>query len=160
MALINCPECGHTMSNHAEKCPNCGLPQSLFYGSATTPNAAHQPSDHQQPQQSQMQQHPQQYQMQQQQYHGYNYNSLGQQSNPNLVKPSNHQLLAIMALIFGGLIFGIVSLVYSSKVDTLWAQGSYSESVKASDSARIWAVLGIALNIIGFFVMIILAATL
>lgn len=31
MALINCPECGHVVSDHAETCPNCGIriaPQS------------------------------------------------------------------------------------------------------------------------------------
>lgn len=26
MALINCPECGHQMSDTAKKCPNCGAP--------------------------------------------------------------------------------------------------------------------------------------
>ena len=25
MALINCPECGHVVSDHAETCPNCGI---------------------------------------------------------------------------------------------------------------------------------------
>ena len=26
MALINCPECNHEISDKAEKCPNCGFP--------------------------------------------------------------------------------------------------------------------------------------
>ncbi len=26
MALINCPECGHQVSNTAKSCPNCGTP--------------------------------------------------------------------------------------------------------------------------------------
>lgn len=28
MALIQCPECGHSVSNHAIACPNCGYPIS------------------------------------------------------------------------------------------------------------------------------------
>ena len=30
MALIRCPECGNSISDRAEKCPNCGLPASYF----------------------------------------------------------------------------------------------------------------------------------
>lgn len=30
MALIHCPECGNSISDRAEKCPNCGLPASYF----------------------------------------------------------------------------------------------------------------------------------
>ena len=26
MALTNCPECGKEISDHADKCPNCGAP--------------------------------------------------------------------------------------------------------------------------------------
>ena len=29
MALIQCPECGHSVSNHAIACPNCGYPISV-----------------------------------------------------------------------------------------------------------------------------------
>ena len=29
MALINCPECGHQMSDTAKKCPNCGYSKSM-----------------------------------------------------------------------------------------------------------------------------------
>lgn len=31
MALIQCPECGRTISDRAYQCPECGLPQSEFY---------------------------------------------------------------------------------------------------------------------------------
>ncbi|WP_028603973.1 zinc ribbon domain-containing protein [Ottowia thiooxydans] len=29
MALIQCPECGHTISTQATACPSCGHPQRL-----------------------------------------------------------------------------------------------------------------------------------
>ena len=31
MALIKCPECGNTISDKAEKCPQCGLPAEYFH---------------------------------------------------------------------------------------------------------------------------------
>lgn len=30
MAIINCPECGKKISEYAERCPSCGLPQDKF----------------------------------------------------------------------------------------------------------------------------------
>jgi ribosomal protein L37E len=30
MALINCPECGRTVSDFANACPNCGYPVSMM----------------------------------------------------------------------------------------------------------------------------------
>ena len=30
MALINCPECGNSISDKAEKCPHCGVPAKYF----------------------------------------------------------------------------------------------------------------------------------
>ena len=30
MSLFICPECGHQISDKAEKCPHCGLPSSYF----------------------------------------------------------------------------------------------------------------------------------
>jgi hypothetical protein len=38
--------------------------------------------------------------------------------------------------------FGIVSIVYSTKVSGLWAQGRYAEAQSASDSAKKWAIIG------------------
>ncbi len=32
MSLIKCPECGKEVSDKAEKCPHCGLPQEYFVG--------------------------------------------------------------------------------------------------------------------------------
>ncbi len=38
--------------------------------------------------------------------------------------------------------FGIVSLVYSSKVSGLWAQGRYAEAQSTADNAKKWAIIG------------------
>ena len=39
MALIRCPECGNSISDRAEKCPQCGLPASYF--SSLSKNTPH-----------------------------------------------------------------------------------------------------------------------
>ena len=35
MAIFICPECGHQISDKAEKCPYCGLPAEFFYMQST-----------------------------------------------------------------------------------------------------------------------------
>jgi hypothetical protein len=37
---------------------------------------------------------------------------------------------------------GIVSIVYSTKVSGLWAQGRYAEAQEASTNAKKWAIIG------------------
>ncbi|KUH84824.1 hypothetical protein AU187_20170 [Mycobacterium sp. IS-1556] len=44
--------------------------------------------------------------------------------------------------------FGIVSIVYASKVSGLWAQGQYAQAQKASDDAKKWAIWGAIAGVI------------
>jgi predicted RNA-binding Zn-ribbon protein involved in translation (DUF1610 family) len=37
MALIHCPECGSTISDRAEKCPNCGITLRSSYVTVSNP---------------------------------------------------------------------------------------------------------------------------
>jgi hypothetical protein len=62
-------------------------------------------------------------------------------------KPDNHMVLAILSLVLGSFIFGIISLIYSTKVDSLWASGCYTEAISASNNARIWAIVGFVVTI-------------
>lgn len=143
MALITCPECGQNISNMADKCPHCGLPQSHFNSQATIAQPNPQPAP--QPQMGAQLCYPYQ-QPQQPQMNAFgNYNG-GRMAQP--VKPDSYMALAIISLIIGGLLFGIISLVYSSKVDSLYANGNYTEAISASNSAKIWAIVGIALGVI------------
>ena len=51
-------------------------------------------------------------------------------------KPDNYLVWAILTTILCCLPFGIVSIVYSSKVDKLYFNGQYDEALAKSKSAK------------------------
>lgn len=87
----------------------------------------------------------------------------GQPQRPNLPprKPDNYLVWAILTTLFCCLPFGIVAIVKSSKVDSLWYAGYYDEAIQASLEAKKWsiisAVAGAAAIILyfGFYALII-----
>jgi hypothetical protein len=56
--------------------------------------------------------------------------------------PDNYLVWAILVTVFCCLPLGIVSIVKSSKVTTLWAQGQQAEAYAASQEAKKFAVWG------------------
>ncbi len=62
-------------------------------------------------------------------------------------KPDNHLAWAILSTIFCCLPLGIVSIVYSSKVDGLYNAGDYAGAFNAASKAQSYALWG---TIIGF----------
>lgn len=57
---------------------------------------------------------------------------------PSMPKPNNFLVWAILSTLFCCLPFGIVSIVYASKVDGLWYAGEYAEAQSAASKARTW----------------------
>ena len=57
---------------------------------------------------------------------------------PPMVKPNNYLVWAILGTIFCCLPFGIVSIVYASKVDGLWLAGDYFAATEAARKAKTW----------------------
>ncbi|WP_421842820.1 CD225/dispanin family protein [Mycobacterium sp.] len=57
-------------------------------------------------------------------------------------EPDNYLVWAILCTVLCCLPFGIVSIVYSTKVSGLWAQGRYAEALTASANAKKWAIIG------------------
>jgi hypothetical protein len=51
--------------------------------------------------------------------------------------------MAIVTTVACCLPFGIVSLVYSNKVNTLWQSGRYDEAVEASNKAKMWWIVSL-----------------
>lgn len=50
--------------------------------------------------------------------------------------------------------FGIVGIVYASKVSSLYAQGSYNEAVQASSTAKTWTLVGFICGLIGILLYV------
>lgn len=72
------------------------------------------------------------------------------------VMPPSYLVWSILATIFCCLPFGIVAIVKSAKVESLYAQGDYDKSLQSSNDAKKWciisAVVGIVVSIIAFIV--------
>lgn len=67
-------------------------------------------------------------------------------------KPSTYLAWSILATIFCCLPFGIVAIVKSTQVDSLWNMGQYAAAQNASDAAKKWvivaAVVGVVLAVV------------
>jgi hypothetical protein len=69
------------------------------------------------------------------------------------VQPDNHLVWGILVTLFCCLPFGIVSIVKSSQVSTLWAQGQYAEAQRSADDAKKWAIWGAAATVVLYVVI-------
>lgn len=63
-------------------------------------------------------------------------------------KPDNYLGLAIVTVLFN-LIFGIVAIIYSVRVNKLWNKGDRAGAEKASKNARGCCIAGLILGVIG-----------
>lgn len=79
-------------------------------------------------------------------------------------RPDSYLALAIISTILCCLPIGIVSIVYATKVNSLYADGNYEEANKASKNAKTWGLVSIGIGVLfylGFFLIygaIIMAA--
>lgn len=59
-------------------------------------------------------------------------------------RPSSYLALAIISTILCCLPTGIVSIIYSTKVNGLYEDGKYEEAQRASKNAKTWGLISIA----------------
>ncbi|MBO4370685.1 MAG: CD225/dispanin family protein [Paludibacteraceae bacterium] len=59
-------------------------------------------------------------------------------------RPDNYLVWAILSTVCCCVPFGIVSIVFSSKVDRLYDDGEYEEAQMTADKAKKWAVISAA----------------
>jgi interferon-induced transmembrane protein len=71
-------------------------------------------------------------------------------------EPNNYLVWAILCTVLCCLPFGIVSIVYSTRVSGLWAQGRYPEAQAAADSAKKWAIIGAIVGAVVYVIAIVL----
>lgn len=77
------------------------------------------------------------------------------QQQMSMLKPSSNLVWGILCTCLCCLPFGIVSIVYASKVDSYWAIGLYNDAVDASRKARNWALWGAVLSFIAGFLILL-----
>lgn len=70
-------------------------------------------------------------------------------------EPDNYLVWAILSTLLCCLPAGVVSIVYSSKVSGLWAQGRYGEAQAASASARKWAIISAVAAVVSWVALVI-----
>ncbi|MBW1296794.1 CD225/dispanin family protein [Aquimarina litoralis] len=68
----------------------------------------------------------------------------------NQPRPSNHLALAIISTILCCMITGIVSIIYSTQVNTKYDAGDYEGAVAASKNAKLWGLIGIGVSLVGW----------
>jgi Interferon-induced transmembrane protein len=76
---------------------------------------------------------------------------------PGGAQPNNNLVWAILTTLFCCLPLGIVSIVKSTQVSGLWAQGQYAEAQKAADDAKKWAMWSAIVGAVVIVVYLIIA---
>lgn len=75
------------------------------------------------------------------------------------LKPSNWLWQSIVATILCCLPFGIVGIVFASRVDSLYYNNRYAEAEAASKKAKTWTLVAIGAGIIYLIIWIVLMTT-
>ena len=89
-----------------------------------------------------------------------NFNQSFNQIN-NTVPPDNYLAWAIITTVLCCLPFGIVAIVYSSKVNGLWIAGHTREALEAAKSAKTWSIVSASVGaavIIIYLIFVVVAA--
>ncbi|HIZ85340.1 MAG TPA: CD225/dispanin family protein [Candidatus Coprenecus stercoravium] len=77
-------------------------------------------------------------------------------SYPRAEMPPTYLVLSILVTILCCLPFGIIGIVYASKVDSYWSAGRVDEAYAYSRKARKWSLAGILLSVVLLIVYLIL----
>ncbi|RSK38244.1 MULTISPECIES: CD225/dispanin family protein [Mangrovimonas] len=68
-------------------------------------------------------------------------------------RPNSYLALAIISTILCCLPAGIVSIIYSTKVNSLYEDGNYAEAERASKNAKTWGIVSVALALLIYIVI-------
>ncbi len=71
-------------------------------------------------------------------------------------RPSSYLALAIVSTILCCLPLGIISIVYATKVNSLYADGKYIEAQRASKSAKTWGLISVGLALFGWIIYLLI----
>ncbi len=71
-------------------------------------------------------------------------------------RPNSYLALAIISTILCCLPTGIVSIIYSTKVNSLYEDGKYDEAERSSKNAKTWGIVSIAVAVLGWILYILI----
>ncbi|TJY34061.1 CD225/dispanin family protein [Pontimicrobium aquaticum] len=71
-------------------------------------------------------------------------------------RPNSYLALAIISTILCCLPIGIVSIIYATKVNSLYEDGNYDEANNASKNAKIWGLVSVAIAVIGWLIYMLI----
>ena len=134
-----CRNCGNQVADNAAFCPVCN---NNLQG--TGDSSAGQQQYQQQYQQPYQQQYQQQYQQPYQQQYQQPY----QQQSFVGAAPKNYLVESILVTLCCCLPFGIVAIIYASKVSNLVAQGDLNGAYDAAKQAKMWCCIGLGVGIV------------
>ena len=70
-------------------------------------------------------------------------------------RPNNYLALAIVSTILCCLPAGIVSIVYSTQVNNLYADGKFEAAERASKNAKTWGIVSVGVALIGWIIYVV-----
>ena len=73
---------------------------------------------------------------------------------PQLRRPDNLMVWSILVTFFCFLPTGIVAIIYSNKVDSLWALKDYDGAQQAANNAKTWCLVSLGLAIASWLIAI------
>ena len=134
MALINCPECNASISSEAAYCPHCGAP--------ITPKQTQEQQPAQEPARPCLQ----------------SAQPTANTAYPNINPPKTWLLESILATIFCCLPFGIIGIIYATKVESSWYAGRTSQALSYSKTAKTWTITSFVVGLVGIICYMLLMA--
>lgn len=72
-------------------------------------------------------------------------------------KPDNLLVWSILSTVLCCLPLGIVAIIQSNKVDTLWAVGDYAGSQEAARQAKLFCLISLGCGILGYIIIFIVS---
>lgn len=70
-------------------------------------------------------------------------------------RPNSYLALAIISTILCCLPAGIVSIIYSAKVNSLYEDGKYNEAMNASRNAKTWGIVSVVIALFGWIIYVL-----
>jgi len=71
-------------------------------------------------------------------------------------RPNSYLALSIISTIICCMPLGIVSIIYATKVNSLYEDGNYDEANRASKNAKTWGLVSIGVAFLGWLLYILI----